>query len=84
MKQAFYNLIRNASQATPPGGKITIRSDLADYEVSVTVTDTGSGIPPEQMGHLFEPFHTTKEKGTRWVPFLLLRPENWISDRRHT
>jgi PAS domain S-box-containing protein len=64
MKQAFYNLIRNASQATPPGGKITIRSDLADYEVSVTVTDTGSGIPPEQMGHLFEPFHTTKEKGT--------------------
>lgn len=64
MKQAFYNLIRNATQATPPGGKITIRSDLADYEVVIAVSDTGAGIPPEQMGHLFEPFHTTKEKGT--------------------
>lgn len=64
MKQAFYNLIRNASQATPPGGKIAIRSDFVDFEVTVTVSDTGSGIPPEQMGHLFEPFHTTKEKGT--------------------
>jgi PAS domain S-box-containing protein len=64
MKQVFYNLIRNATQATPPGGTITIRSDLADYEVVVTVSDTGAGIPPEQMGHLFEPFHTTKEKGT--------------------
>ncbi len=64
MKQVFYNLIRNATQATPPGGKIAIRSDLADYEVVVTVSDTGAGIPPEQMGHLFEPFHTTKEKGT--------------------
>ncbi len=64
MKQAFYNLIRNATQATPPGGRITIRSDLGEYQIIVTVNDTGTGIPPEQMGHLFEPFHTTKEKGT--------------------
>lgn len=64
MKQAFYNLIRNASQATPPGGLIKIRSDFTDYEATVTVADTGAGITPGQMGHLFEPFYTTKEKGT--------------------
>lgn len=64
MKQAFYNLIRNAAQATPPGGRITLRTDLSDYEAVISITDTGSGISPEQMGHLFEPFHTTKKHGT--------------------
>ncbi len=64
MKQAFYNLIRNATQATPSGGHITLRTDVGDYEATITITDTGSGIPPEQMGHLFEPFRTTKKHGT--------------------
>ena len=64
MKQAFYNLIRNAAQATPPGGQITIRSDLSEFQATVTVTDTGTGIPADQMGHMFEPFHTTKRSGT--------------------
>ena len=64
MKQAVFNLIKNASQATSPSGKIIVRSDFSDFEVTLTVTDTGAGIPAEQMGHLFEPFRTTKKGGT--------------------
>lgn len=64
LKQVIYNLIKNSIQATPLRGRITLRTDLGDYEVLVSVSDTGTGIPAEQMGHLFEPFFTTKKSGT--------------------
>ncbi len=65
IQQALYNLIRNAYQAiSPPDGEITIKSRATDYEVALSITDNGTGISPEVMGAVFEPFHTTKASGT--------------------
>ncbi len=65
LQQALYNLLRNAYQAvSPPKGKITIKSRVTDYEVTLSIKDNGSGISPEVMGAVFEPFHTTKSSGT--------------------
>lgn len=64
MKQAFYNLIRNAAQAMPDGGRLTITSTFNDFEVIITFQDTGKGISAEAMGNLFQPFFTTRKTGT--------------------
>jgi len=68
MKQVFINIIINACEAMAPesGGVLTIRSwfDEIRNKIAVSFTDTGPGIPPEEMAHLFDPFYTTKEKGT--------------------
>lgn len=64
MKQAFYNLIRNASQAMPEGGKLTVTSTFNDFEVIISFQDTGKGISAENMGNLFQPFFTTRKTGT--------------------
>jgi len=65
IQQALYNLIRNAYQAIkPPAGEITIRSSANQYEVILAIADNGSGMSPEVMGAIFEPFHTTKSSGT--------------------
>jgi two-component system NtrC family sensor kinase len=63
MVQVFTNLFTNAQQAMPDGGMLTI--DLSDTPDSVTVkvTDTGVGIPPEHMPNLFDPFFSTKPLG---------------------
>lgn len=64
-QQVFYNLVRNASQALPgDGGKIRITSRAGDYESTFTIEDNGTGISPEHMGSLFEPYHTTKSAGS--------------------
>ena len=47
----------------PEGGKLTIRASSSDDEVSVSVQDTGVGIPEENMPKLFQPLFTTKAKG---------------------
>ncbi len=64
MKQAFYNLIRNACQAMPDGGLLTIASDCTDHEVRLTFSDTGKGISTGHMSNLFQPFFTTRKSGT--------------------
>ena len=64
MKQAFHNLVRNACQAMPQGGELTIRGTFTDYEVRLDFEDTGKGINPAQMGKLFQPFATTRAGGT--------------------
>lgn len=65
IQQAFYNLIRNASQAiTSSDGQITIGSKFTDHEIIMSIADNGKGISPEHMGALFEPFRTTKKSGT--------------------
>ncbi|HYF34020.1 MAG TPA: ATP-binding protein [Prosthecobacter sp.] len=64
MKQAFYNLIRNACQAMAKGGTLTISGSFTDYEVRLTFEDTGKGIDSEQMSKLFQPFATTRSTGT--------------------
>jgi two-component system, sporulation sensor kinase E len=65
IKQAIYNIIRNAYQAVgQPDGEISIKSSATDYEVKLSISDNGSGISPEVMGAMFEPFKTTKTNGT--------------------
>lgn len=64
-RQVFYNLVRNAYQALPGDkGRITLRTRANEYEHFVSIEDEGTGIPPEQMGTLFEPYQTTKTAGT--------------------
>lgn len=64
MKQAVYNLIRNACQAMPNGGTLTISGTFTDFEVRLSFEDTGKGISSEQMNKLFQPFATTRNTGT--------------------
>ena len=64
IKQALYNLLKNAFQSLPAsGGQIDIISRVTDYEVTITISDQGSGISPEVMGSIFEPYHSTKKSG---------------------
>jgi PAS domain S-box-containing protein len=64
VRQVFLNLLRNAMEATPDGGAISITMLLADDFLMFQVTDTGSGIPPDSLEHVFDLFYTTKSKGT--------------------
>lgn len=64
IKQAFYNVIRNAFQAMKTGGILRITSAPEGDFVAVVFTDTGGGIDPESMGRIFEPYWTTKSGGT--------------------
>ncbi len=64
LKQAFYNVIKNALQAMRSGGILRIRTEADESNVTVSFIDSGHGIAPEQIGRLFEPYFTTKEKGT--------------------
>lgn len=64
MHQAFYNLSRNALQAMTDGGILTLGVRVSDTAVAVSFSDTGSGIQAEDLGAIFQPYHTTKEEGT--------------------
>lgn len=65
IKQALFNLLKNAFQALPAsGGRIDIISRATDYEVTLTICDYGSGISPEVMGSIFEPYSSSKKSGT--------------------
>lgn len=65
LKQVFLNILKNAMEAMPEGGTIRIELQLLQDEyVSVTVTDEGCGIAPEELERLGEPFFTNKSAGT--------------------
>jgi signal transduction histidine kinase len=67
LSQVLMNLLLNAAQATPEGGKITVSAERSQSEnsVEIRIVDTGCGIPPDILPHVFEPFFTTKRgKGT--------------------
>jgi PAS domain S-box-containing protein len=64
IKQVLVNLIRNAMQAMTRGGVLTLSSGQTDEELWVGVADTGGGIPQDKINHIFEPFYTTRKKGT--------------------
>jgi len=79
IRQVLLNLIRNAVEAMPDGGTITLRvKAISNFEfrmsdsairspqsaIVIEVADTGTGIPPENLDRIFEPFFTNKEGGT--------------------
>ena len=59
MSHVFANLISNAIKWTPPGGTITIKTWLDEKSVHFSVADTGQGIDPEHLPHVFERFFKT-------------------------
>ena len=59
----FGNLVRNARDAMPEGGTLTIRGREAGKGVEVEVTDTGVGIPPQDLARIMEPLYSTKARG---------------------
>ncbi len=64
LKQVFFNVIRNALQAMPDGGALQVGIACTDQHLSISFRDTGSGIAPENMGRVFEPYFTTKAEGS--------------------
>jgi signal transduction histidine kinase len=64
VRQVLINLVKNAMEAMPRGGEITIASRVQGDQVEIAVTDTGEGMSSEVAANIFQPYFTTKEKGT--------------------
>ena len=63
LQQVFLNLFMNARDAMPSGGMIQIRTASHNGSVEIEITDSGSGIPQENLHRIFDPFFTTKSSG---------------------
>ncbi len=64
IKQAFFNVLKNALQAMPDGGALSIAVTGTDRDLKIRFRDSGVGIKPEDFGRLFEPYYTTKPDGS--------------------
>jgi signal transduction histidine kinase len=68
LHQVFLNLINNSTDAMPRGGelRVEVRAPTSEQpqEVEVIITDTGTGMAPETLAHIFDPMFTTKQMGT--------------------
>jgi two-component system NtrC family sensor kinase len=64
MKQAICNVLRNALDASPRGGVVSVRAALRDSRAEISVSDQGPGIDDHSREAVFTPFFTTKEHGT--------------------
>lgn len=65
LKKVFVNIIKNAIEVMYKGGQISIRMEPKDEKtICISIQDEGTGIPPEKLKKLGEPFYTTKERGT--------------------
>jgi signal transduction histidine kinase len=57
LRQVIANLVANAIRATPPGGRVTIHVEPAGPNASLSVSDTGRGMTPDELGHIFDRFY---------------------------
>jgi PAS domain S-box-containing protein len=64
LQQVILNLLQNAVQATLTGGAVTVSAAEEAEHVAIVVEDTGAGIAPEHLPRIFDPFYTTRAKGT--------------------
>ncbi len=64
LTQVLLNLYINAVQAMPGGGELTVKANQKGEELMIEVTDTGTGISPENLKQIFDPYFTTKNTGT--------------------
>ncbi len=64
IKQAFYNIVRNAFQAMKSGGFLRVKSRADETHVNISFVDTGGGIPSDNISRIFEPYFTTKAGGS--------------------
>jgi signal transduction histidine kinase len=64
LRDAVSNLLLNALQATPGGGHVKLSANAANGELTITVADTGAGIPVDLRERVWEPFFTTRQRGT--------------------
>jgi signal transduction histidine kinase len=64
LRQAFLNIVINALQATPAGGSVSIALNKIGSAYEISFRDSGSGITPDNLQRIFEPFYTTKKDGT--------------------
>lgn len=63
LRQAFYNIIKNALQAMPDGGLLRIDCTIKDKWLNISFADTGVGITSEEISRIFDPYFTTKKEG---------------------
>ncbi len=64
MKQVLINIVKNAVEAMPEGGNLSLETHLKGNSIEIRLSDTGKGIAPEELDDIFDPFVTTKPKGT--------------------
>src|SRR5206468_3196069 len=63
LRIALGNLIRNAQDAMPNGGRLAVTGRRVERGVEIAVADTGVGIPPEDLRRILDPFYSTKARG---------------------
>jgi two-component system, sporulation sensor kinase E len=73
LKQAFYNIIKNAIQAMPHGGQLKIACDADDCYLMVSFSDTGTGIPRANLNKILDAYHTDRIGGTGLGLFIVER-----------
>jgi len=64
IRQVLINLFKNALEAMPRGGTLTVTTRVQEGNLEIAVTDTGEGMTPEVAGNIFQPYYSTKETGT--------------------
>jgi signal transduction histidine kinase len=63
-KQALINLLRNSQEAMPQGGELMIKAAKSNKALRIDITDTGEGIAPETLEHIFDAYYSSKKTGT--------------------
>lgn len=78
IQQIFTNLLLNAIDEMPEGGKLDIKLDHDDLDIVILVSDSGRGIPEENLPNIFDPFFSTKSRGTGMgLPIVLRIVKNY-------